>query len=105
MGAMKDAATTRREGPKGKSSNVDWSQVGASMPGGGVAWSDADDSAVAALVDAATRRGMAVSFSAASSGKGVSITILDGPNRPKFYANTPNELQAVLFDLTAKILA
>lgn len=96
MGVQKTQVTSRQDKPKGSGSGVNWSQLGAASAGGGVDWSDADGALVARLIHSATRRGMAVSFSATANGKGVSITILDGGDRPKWYANTPEELDDLL---------
>jgi len=96
MGVTKSQATTRREGPKEKSSNVDWSAIGSGSASGGVSWNDADPVFLASVVYLGTRAGMAVSFSATANGQAVSVTFLDGPNRPRYYANTPQELADLL---------
>lgn len=63
---------------------------------GGVGWDTADYVLVKRLTVLATRQKMAVSLAATADNRGVSITILDGSERPKWYANTTEELNARL---------
>lgn len=102
MGVMKQLTTAQREGQKQKGAGVDWNAAMGGSPSGGVSWNDADPVFVASVIYLATRAGMAVSFSATANNQAVSITFLDGPNRPKYYANTPaglNELMRRLNDV------
>lgn len=59
---------------------------------GVVTWGDADCDLLRRLLVNATRQKMAVSLAATADLRGVSITILDGGERPKWYANTPDGL-------------
>lgn len=96
MGVTKEQSMARKGSSNGKHSGVDWSTLPNAGTADGVAWGDADPGLVSALLHAATRRGMAVSFSATSNGTGVSITILDGGERPKWYANSDAQLDELL---------
>lgn len=100
MGVTKEQAQKQVARHDKKQSNVDWGSVAGAKTGAGVDWGDADPSLCNSLVYHATRRGMAVSFSATANGQGVSITILDGGQRPKWYANTPDELNTLIETLT-----
>jgi len=103
MSIAKAQAIAKREGPKTNGSKVDWNAVDGGDHSGGVTWNDADPVFVASVVYLATRAGMAVSFSATANNKAVSLTILDGPNRPKWYANTAAELDVLLRKLNDTI--
>lgn len=96
MGVQKEQAVARREGPKKSGSGVDWSKVPGVATGVGTSWADCNPDLMCALVDAATRRGMAISFSATANGQAVSVTLLDGSARPKWYANNAEELERQL---------
>lgn len=96
MGVSKAQATAKREGRKENGSTRNWEQVTGASVLGGVSWNDADPIFLASVIYLATRAGMAVSFAATANNQAVSITILDGPNRPRWYANTPEELNVLL---------
>jgi hypothetical protein len=64
--------------------------------GHGVTWEDADAGELKLTVAAVTRAGAAFSLSEARDHRSVSVTILDGPERPKFYASSPDELSSLL---------
>lgn len=64
--------------------------------GHGVTWQDAEPALLGAALQAVTGAGAAFSCSAARDYRSVSITILDGPAKPKFYASTPGELNSLL---------
>lgn len=101
MGVTKEQVQQKAQRNDKKQSSMDWGSVAGAKTGAGVDWGDADPSLANSLVYHATRRGMAVSFSATANGQGVSITILDGGQRPKWYANTPEELNQLLETLTS----
>ena len=103
MSITKRAQEAHKPPVKGKASGVDWGQVNGATGENRVSWNDADGNLVAWLIYSATRRGMAVSFSATASGQAVSITILDGGDRPKWYANSAGQLDALLKDLIAQL--
>lgn len=96
MGVMKQQATQGTKRDDKKSSGVDWTALANKGTADGVTWGDADPGLLSALIYSATRRGMAVSFSATANGAGVSLTILDGGDRPKWYANSDAELDTLL---------
>lgn len=64
--------------------------------GHGVTWEDADADSLKQTAVAITAAGAAFSLSEARDHRSVSVTILDGPERPKFYASTPTELDSLL---------
>ena len=64
--------------------------------GRGVTWADSPADDLVALVDAVTRTGAAISLSSTRDRRSVSITILDGPDKPKFYAATREELDSLI---------
>lgn len=64
--------------------------------GRGVTWQDAPAERIKALIDVVTRTDAAISFSAGRDHRSVSVTILAGPDRPKFYASTPAELESLI---------
>ena len=99
MGITKQQSHERKAKHDSKASGIDWGAVGGGGSAHGVDWGDADPSLTNSLVYAATRRGMAVSFSATANGTGVSVTILDGGDRPKWYANDPEQLDQLLRSL------
>ena len=84
MGVMKDQASARARTKNAQSTSRNWNEVNAGNQGVGVSWSDVDPSLIVAVIHACTREGMAISFAATASGKGVSVTILDGAERPRF---------------------
>lgn len=96
MGANKEKAIAKREGPKEGGSGVQWDKIPHSVAGVGVDWNSADPALLASVVHLGTRAGMAVSFSATANGQAVSITLLDGGHRPKWYANNQEELDRLL---------
>lgn len=59
---------------------------------GGVGWDTVDCPLLKRVLVLATRQKMAVSLAATADNRGVSITILDGSDRPKYYCNTAAEL-------------
>lgn len=67
---------------------------------GAVTWAQADAVLLRDVIEAVTSTGAAISLSATRDQRGVSITILDGPDRPKFYASSPEELKSLLRRLT-----
>jgi hypothetical protein len=99
MGVTKEQAISKPGARKGTGSGLDWGKMAATPIGRGVDWGDADNALVSKLIHMATRRGMAVSFSATASGQAVSVTILDGGDRPKWYADSPEQLDTVLESL------
>jgi hypothetical protein len=64
--------------------------------GHGVTWEDCDADSFKATAVAITRAGAAFSISEGRDHRSVSVTILDGPERPKFYASSPTELDSLL---------
>lgn len=97
---------TDTEGNTGKRVQARLGIVPTSMPpwldkehdglGHGVNWADVDAGELKALVVAITAHGAAASFSEGRDHRSVSVTVLDGPERPKFYASSPAELVSLI---------
>ncbi len=64
--------------------------------GHGVTWVDCDAESLKKTAVAITSAGAAFSLSESRDHRSVSVTILDGPDRPKFYASSPAELDSLL---------
>lgn len=96
MGVSKQQAFNASPAGKQQKARKDWSDATASTGGGLCCWGDADPERVLEVINRATRQGMGVSFSATANGTGVSVTILDGPDRPKWYMNTPEDINSKL---------
>lgn len=62
----------------------------------GVCWADADPALLLAAVIAVTARGAGFSLSESRDHCAVSITVLSGQDRPKFYAANLTELNELL---------
>lgn len=97
---------TDTEGNTGRAANkrlnlvpaqvVPWLQQEHDGLGHGVNWSDVNAESLKETLVAVCKAGAAFSLSEGRDHRSVSITILDGPDRPKFYASTPEELHSLL---------
>lgn len=98
--------TTDTEGNNGKRTPARLNIVPSTVPpwlqnehdglGHGVTWRDAAAESLKETVAAITAAGAAFSLSEARDHRSISVTILDGPERPKFYASSPAELDSLL---------
>lgn len=106
MGAMDTEGNNGRKQANSsqfiKADVAPWHQSETSPLGRGVTWADAPADLLCSLAAAVTSTGAALSLSATRDNRGVSLTILDGPDRPKFYASTPQELESLLRRLVGR---
>lgn len=73
-----------------------WEWNGTGDLGDRVQWSDVDAEAIRATIQAAASVGAAVLFTTSSDGGVLTIMVLDGQKKPKFYAKTAEEAEILL---------
>lgn len=104
MGTSRDeqANQSARTGAAAKQSR--WAGTRQSDEGlEGVDWGHVDPATLVAVVYAVTRTGAMISFASTRSGKAVRVTVLDGSERPVWYANTPDELHETMRDILKRL--
>lgn len=74
--------------------NWEWTRTG--DMGGAVSWADVDAEQIRSAINAVASAGAAILFSTSSDGGVLSLLVMDGDQKPRFYPKTAEQAEIIL---------
>lgn len=90
----RDPKGDNRSGNNGRAR--DFSRIDAGNVDNGLSWHDVDSESIRAAIDAVTRGGGALLFSTSSDGGILTVMVLDGEQKPKYYPKSAEHAERIL---------